>query len=312
MTVFVSDTFTDTDGTLLTAHTGETGATWTSLKGTAEEIQSNALTPNGNDGVCYASGSPASAEYDVEYVITGTTAAGYALGGLGRLDTGVSTGTYYLAWHTSATFTLYKVIANAFTSLGTSSSPAPVGGDAIKLEIRDAAKKLFVNGSEKISSADNAITGAGKAGVRSYGNVTTVGIDTFVATDAAGGATTIDLTTASFGMTTAAMQNMTAVSVTSQSLQFTAQYLQNRLAVAMSSASLALSANSIVNNIQSFLGSASFNFSGKDITIFSIVDTIINLSCATFNMAAHPIDTLGAIMGFIRRGRSRFRANQGK
>ena len=131
-------------------------------------------------------------------------------------------------------------------------------------------------------------------------------------TVAAGGATTIDLTTASLGMTTAAMQNSIYVSVTSQSLQYTANAVQNSIYTSLSAASLALSANSITNNIQSFLGSASFNFAGKDITIFSIVDTIINLSCATFNMAAHPIDTLGAIMGFIRRGRSRFRANQGK
>jgi hypothetical protein len=33
VTIFVNDTFTDTNGTVLTSHTGETGAVWTALSG---------------------------------------------------------------------------------------------------------------------------------------------------------------------------------------------------------------------------------------------------------------------------------------
>ena len=38
----------------------------------------------------------------------------------------------------------------------------------LKLEIRDATKKFFIDGVERISSSDNAITAAGKAAIRYY------------------------------------------------------------------------------------------------------------------------------------------------
>ena len=43
----VLDTFTDTDGTLLASHTGETGATWTAYRnaGTTNGVYGNRLAP---------------------------------------------------------------------------------------------------------------------------------------------------------------------------------------------------------------------------------------------------------------------------
>ncbi len=99
---FVTDSFTDTNGTLLSSHTGETGATldetfrvvWgahhpgTSRTGSTGQSQRTRI-------LYYASGAPASADYDVEMdlVCVGTTDTGTAFGVLGRVATGAETST---------------------------------------------------------------------------------------------------------------------------------------------------------------------------------------------------------------------------
>lgn len=185
MAVFVSDAFTDTDTTALQSHTGETGATWTEHAnelGNDATIVSNQCKHIGSSGVSYyASGTASSNEYDVEATNIAATSASIGTGIYGRLLTSALTG--YLAWGAGST-TLYKVTAGAFTSLGTYAS-AWASSDAIKLQIRSATKKIFINGTERISSANNDHTGTGNAGIRFYG---AGGIlDAFVATDLSGG-----------------------------------------------------------------------------------------------------------------------------
>jgi hypothetical protein len=86
---------------------------------------------------------------------------------------------------------LLKVVAGAETNLG-SHALTPVASEThtIKLQIRDAAKKVFVDTVERISSADNAITATGKAGVKWVGaqtSTTTIHMDDFSVNDLAGG-----------------------------------------------------------------------------------------------------------------------------
>jgi hypothetical protein len=122
---FVSDTFTGSDSTALTSHTGEIGGTWTrhtSYATTVPNIQGNRLAPNdagSGNLVAYASGTPASADYHVQadYWFTGTAAIGCAVAG--RIDTAANT--FYMVRFSTSTsnFELFKCIAGAFTSLGT-------------------------------------------------------------------------------------------------------------------------------------------------------------------------------------------------
>jgi hypothetical protein len=77
--------------------------------------------------------------------------------------------TFYMARHdrNSNTWQLYRAVNNAFTLLGSYSQTLAVGtAYRLKLEVRDGTKKLLVDGVERISSTDNAITAAGRAGVR--------------------------------------------------------------------------------------------------------------------------------------------------
>lgn len=197
MATFVSDTFTGSDGTQLTSHTGEAGATWTLATGGADKLAlaSNRLSCAGtgySEALAYASGAPATAEYDVQFVYrinTSVPADSYD-GVEGRYQT--SGGNNYLVSYETF-FGRWKLSRNG-TSLGTYTQTLTPGTDyTVKLEIRDAAKKVFIDGTERISSADNTVTAAGKVAVRTYGtNSLNITIDTLTATDAGGAAAASD------------------------------------------------------------------------------------------------------------------------
>lgn len=167
---FVEDSFTDTAATALESHTGETGASWTKQSGSGMEITAaGRVKPSAGSGtVYYASGVPGSAEYDVECDIFVVNASDY-LGPAGRIATGAET--FYLAQvePSAGQIALYKASSGSYTSLGTFSQTFSASNTyAIKLEIRNATKKVYVNGVERISSANNDITDAGRVGLRSF------------------------------------------------------------------------------------------------------------------------------------------------
>lgn len=192
---FVVDSFTDADGTALASHTGETGATWTkhaSYTGTYS-IQSNRAYAGSGTGAYYASGTPASAEYDVQATVVVVTLTDNNQSICARIATGANT--LYMARHnraaggTNNAWELYKIVAGTATLLGSYSQALSGGGSyTLLLEIRDAAKKVYIDGVERISSGDNAITAAGLAGVRSSvpaSSTTGMHLDDFSATDVA-------------------------------------------------------------------------------------------------------------------------------
>ncbi len=71
---------------------------------------------------------------------------------------------------------LFKRVSGVLTELGAYDATL-ANGTVIKLEIRNAAKKVYVNGVERISSADNALTSAGTWGIVFGGNATYAGTD---------------------------------------------------------------------------------------------------------------------------------------
>jgi hypothetical protein len=194
MAVFVSESFTGADTSDITTHTGETGATWAihpnSTSSASVSIFSNRMGTANSDAIVYASGTPATAEYDVAADLVVVTVVGFNHGICGRMST--SANTFYMARYTSGSnIELYKRVAGTFTVLSSAASGTITAGQtyALKLEIRDAAKKVFLGGVEIVSSTDNAITAAGKVGIRSAGgntNSSTGGfLDNLTATDAA-------------------------------------------------------------------------------------------------------------------------------
>lgn len=190
--VFVSDTFTGTDSTDLTAHTGETGATWAKVTGVTGVIKITGNTAKGDSGglsMYYASGTPDTNEYDIEVDLHNISAVDWPGIG-GRIDPATDTG-YWLNLHSdNVNWRLNKRVAGVDTSLGEFPHDMNPGDNRhLKLQIRDATKKAFVAGVEIISSADNSITGVGKAGIRTQNSDWGFGstgktMDNFTATNA--------------------------------------------------------------------------------------------------------------------------------
>jgi hypothetical protein len=190
--VFVTDTFTDANGTDIVSHTGETGASWTKHTNSdynsgAGAIQDNRLYNTGGNVVFYASGVPSSPDYDVQAnVHVVTVVSGRTAGVAGRISN-TSANTMYQARYTDAgTFTLTKIVTGSQTTLGTydPTDLTPGQSATIKLSMVGSTIKMFVDGVERVSVTDTAITAAGRAGVRLVGagsSTTAFHLDTFSA-----------------------------------------------------------------------------------------------------------------------------------
>jgi hypothetical protein len=173
MVTFLQDSFTAADGTLITARSGELGATWTvhsvynptPASGRNFAIENNGVFPTVGGSVVYASGVPGTDEYDVvadyKYVSNaGLTAI------CGRVDTAAAT--FYYVYHDGTQIILARMVSGTVTSMNAVAYTMTVGSTyEVKLQIRDAAKKVFINNVEIISHADNTITSVGRVGLRS-------------------------------------------------------------------------------------------------------------------------------------------------
>ena len=187
MGVFVRDTFTDTDGTLLESHTGELGATWTlhpSFSAGNAEIQGNKVHLLDPVPAYYASGVPPSAEYTLycEFSLEANIDANTTLELYGRFSTSVNTHYDVIMNFFNQEWSLRKVVASSGTVLGT----FPMTIDArrgwrVKFILRDAKKSLYVNDELLLTSTDNEITDANRAGLLFGGLSSEVYVDNFLA-----------------------------------------------------------------------------------------------------------------------------------
>lgn len=178
------------------------GSTWSAVNGANDVLSVSArdaiislITVEPGSGW-----TPASAEYDVSTTIIGEAASGddpFCL--IGRFTgTDLSTGEYYYACIRPASNAVDAVIGKRVggttTDLVTGDCGA-VSTDVLTFEVRDATKRLLIDGVECVSTSDNAHTSAGTVGA-ACGTVTATAnedcnaswdVDDFTLTDAAVG-----------------------------------------------------------------------------------------------------------------------------
>ena len=188
---FVSDTFTDGDGTSLEAHVGEQGATWKisaamTLEG--NRVRGGATTYR----YALASGVPPSPDYSVEAGLFCASIVGGSRrsGPIARQDPNIAVDTSYgFGWETNTGLTLRKRIASVETILGTWAHVGEVGENGIAvLSVVGTAIKGFFGGVERTASTDAGLVAAGRAGLRCQaGAGTSALVDYIIATDLATG-----------------------------------------------------------------------------------------------------------------------------
>ncbi len=186
---FVNDTFTDVNGTLITAHTGETGATWTLQSGyapgTANTITSNRVYAPTTGGCYQASGAPAGTNQFAETILTFFESVTSDLNGPAvRMQAAANT--MYFARYQVALggVNVWKIVAGTPSQLAgnvTTLIPYPGGEDhTLGIEVSGTAPatiNVFWDGIQILTTTDSAITVAGKAGYRgAIGQTTTNGI----------------------------------------------------------------------------------------------------------------------------------------
>lgn len=178
-------TFTVGSDTDLAFYTNDTGHTYTKYFGNvltvvaAGDYLYNASPTNASRYECNV--TPASAEYDVQADVISTIEWS---GGISGRVVSADSDEYTFVYENS----LWKLIRR---DAGTSSTLATYSGDSTNgvsrtalLQIRDGAKKGFVGGVERVSSADNSLIAAGKPGIYWDGNSTGTQMDNWSSTDA--------------------------------------------------------------------------------------------------------------------------------
>lgn len=202
-TIFARDTFTDTAGTTLQAHTPEVGGPW--VKHGSATVDAGITDANRartfdaanystEDSIYYLSGTPATADYDVEMDVVKLGGGGASdLKLLSRLSTSAFT-CYYASFDSGGGMFLGKMIAGAFTTLAGSSPTVTITFDGkVELICRTASQQIYYTPvstgvrSLLLSATDTSITAAGKAGMQLRNiNTNTVGVhvDNFKAKNA--------------------------------------------------------------------------------------------------------------------------------
>lgn len=171
MTTF-SDNFNRADSTNL-------GANWVEVSGDWSII-SNQLSPGTTGGTVVLRTATAMASNDnwAQTTIAATTAV--SQGVWCRGDTTLDNG--YLLRNNGSNWALFKVVSGAFTSIGTYAATA-AAGDVAKVQAIGSTIKAFINGTERISVTDTAVTTGTNVGIRSEAN-TGLRFDDFSAADA--------------------------------------------------------------------------------------------------------------------------------
>lgn len=179
MAAFVNDTFTDTAGTALTAHTGETGATWAEHPDqSADDLVITAagrLRPSaaGAEGTfCFASGTPPGKDYYVEAPVRFVTKPGSGFVGVGVR--GGQTGAIDLYWAIFNLGTDDWELWEAGAQRGSSTTPATSAGNTYTLRLRahGPTVSVWVDGTLVVWHRDAAPAGPGSAFVVGYGAFT--------------------------------------------------------------------------------------------------------------------------------------------
>jgi hypothetical protein len=171
---FLYDTFTNVDGTPLTAHIGEVGAVW--VMHPAGDVNPSIITTDelrrGDAHVAenrqFASWVPLSADYTVTAVLTGVGAANQGYMDIwARLDETANTG-YLLRYNMNPgggappEFELFRAVAGSFTELGTYTVSPPV---TATLSVVGTTISVSIGGTVVMSYTDSGVSAIGRVGV---------------------------------------------------------------------------------------------------------------------------------------------------
>ncbi len=171
----VFDTFTEASEIALDSHTPDVGTGWTleiddgsgGIKSRVPELDAGwVLGRSGKTSIYTVQPGPTSAEYDI--IVDLRISPEQADAPVWLLARFLDTDNYYAAGIMGLStenpdLVIIKNVASVITTLDSADESIDMTvSRLVKFEIRDAAKKLYIDGVEKLSSVDNALTAAGE------------------------------------------------------------------------------------------------------------------------------------------------------
>jgi hypothetical protein len=170
-----SDTFTGSSGTNLTAHTADSGESWTALFGTTSITDANRARGEFSTNNYRANWTPASADYDVEFDLYVASTEVNNLYALGRI---AGTDSWYQAGFRNGSgnnWVLGKTISGSYTQLAAQAGTTTLTvGQTYRVRLRMVGTtiSLYVDDVLVHSVTDSSLTSAGNPGVRANGTGT--------------------------------------------------------------------------------------------------------------------------------------------
>lgn len=166
------------------ANSTDLGANWVEVSGDWS-IVSNQLSPGSAGGtiILRAAGAMDTSDHSAQATIAATTAASHGVWARGNSN--ISQG--YLWRNDGTSWNLFSVVGGSFTSIG-SYAAAAAPGDVAKIQCVGSTIKGFVNGVERVSVVNSAVTTGTSVGIRSESSGS-IKFDDFAAADVSSGAT---------------------------------------------------------------------------------------------------------------------------
>jgi hypothetical protein len=218
MAIYVNDTFTESAATDLTAHSPDTGTSWTevfndstlkAIINTANDVVEASGGQNSKGMAYSAEPDPTSSEYQIQFdVAVNETGSGTKpVGAFARRTDNSNFYSFQIlpAGNSKSDRKLFKEVAGVTTELASSDQGAS-SGQTFLFIITDAKKSVEQDGSEILSTSDNALSSAGDCGLY-WGNFNGSGdgghiratweLDNFTSEDIPSSTTTIDAGTIS-------------------------------------------------------------------------------------------------------------------
>jgi len=164
------------------ANSTDLGAGWVQVSG-FWSIVSSQLSPGSDGGtiILRAAGAMDSNDHSAQVTIATTTAASHGVWCRGNSN--ISSG--YLWRNDGSEWTLFSVVSGTFTAIG-SYAAAAAPGDVAKVQAVGSTIKGYINGIERVSVVNTAVTTGTSVGLRSI-STAAIRFDDFTAADVTAG-----------------------------------------------------------------------------------------------------------------------------
>jgi hypothetical protein len=289
MTVIFKDTFTDSNGTLLTAHTPDIPVgtnKWLSVSGVFSITGNQAyLSTHVGDNMTVYDTGVSDGDVQVTIAVTGSVTRVFVRSSSNGQNC-------FMIQPTTGGYEMYKRTAGSWGLVGTTSGITSTNGDVIKFTLSGSSIKLLVNGVEKLNPTDTFNQTATYHGIGSD-NFNSRWDDFTVSTASAGGTDATVTAVTATATSTALAPSVTAqrnVSITAPVATVSAQAIAPSVSVTSNATVTSVTATSTISAIAPTISTT------RNVTIAAVSATMVTAAYAPVAGSVTQVNAVVATM----------------